>query len=114
MIIFLFLITTAKIRKNKYKANTYCIYIINTYFCSLNLNLHNIMENKKTKTFRFSEKTIFLLEKIAEKEQRNLTNALEVMVLEKSQFYGIKYFKKIPPYTGVYDDVKKDNPFDKL
>ncbi|MDY3538190.1 hypothetical protein [Riemerella anatipestifer] len=71
------------------------------------------MENKKTKTFRFSEKTIFLLEKIAEKEQRNLTNALEVMVLEKSQFYGIKYFKKIPPYTGVYDDVKKDNPFDK-
>lgn len=51
------------------------------------------MSSKISKTFRFSPLTIQLLELIAEKEQRNLTNALEFLIKEKAEKY--KQEKKI-------------------
>lgn len=71
-------------------------------------------EKKIPKNFKFSEKSVILLNKIAEFESRTLTGALEKMIEEKAQYYGLKYFKKIPQYEGSFDHVDKENPFKKM
>lgn len=46
--------------------------------------------NKKARNFRLDYKTIILLEKISEVENRDITNTLETAILEKADKLNIK------------------------
>lgn len=70
------------------------------------------MSKKISKNFRFSPETIMRLELISKKESRSLTNALEYMINEKADFYGIKVLKKKEPPSGAFPyngGLNKDN-----
>lgn len=45
----------------------------------------NNKEKKVPKSFRLSQKSIDLLDKICEKENRNETNMIETLILEKAK-----------------------------
>lgn len=49
-----------------------------------------ITVNKKARNFRLDYKTIILLEKISEVENRDITNTLETAILEKGDKLNIK------------------------
>lgn len=51
-------------------------------------------------SFRFSEETIYLIKKLAELEQRSITNTIEVLVYKEAKKQKIKYQPK--------DDDKQD------
>lgn len=57
---------------------------------------------KIARTFRFSEETIKRLELIAEREKRGITSALEFMISEKADYYGIKILKKKDTPSGAF------------
>ena len=42
-------------------------------------------------SFRFSEETIYLIKKLAELEQRSITNTIEVLVHKEAKKQKIKY-----------------------
>lgn len=45
-------------------------------------------------SFRFSEETIYLIKKLAELEQRSITNTIEVLVHKEAKKQKIKYTPK--------------------
>ena len=45
-------------------------------------------------SFRFSEETIYLIKKLAELEQRSITNTIEVLVHKEAKKQKIKYQPK--------------------
>lgn len=45
-------------------------------------------------SFRFSEETIYLVKKLAELEQRSITNTIEVLVHKEAKKQKIKYTPK--------------------
>lgn len=49
----------------------------------------NNKEKKVPKSFRLSQKSIDLLSKICEKENRNETNMIETLILEKAKDISI-------------------------
>lgn len=67
-------------------------------------------KNKKLKNFRFSEITIRKLERIAEIENKNLTEALEFMIQEKADYYSIILLQKKEKPSGAFpygEGIKK-------
>lgn len=73
------------------------------------------MKDKKIrKSYRLSDLTVRRLEAIAKKENKDFTEALEFMIQEKADFYGIKILrrKEIPsgafPY-GAGESIRFEN-----
>lgn len=59
-------------------------------------------KKKISKTFRFSDETLRRLDKICEKEGRKMTEAIEFMIQEKADYYGIVVLKKKEPGSGAF------------
>lgn len=57
---------------------------------------------KVPRSYRLSEETLKRLELISVKENRSVTNALEFMISEKADFYGIKVLKKKDKASGAF------------
>lgn len=59
-------------------------------------------EKKISKTYRLSDLSIRRLEAIAKAENKNHTQALEFMIQEKADFYGIKMLRKKEVGSGAF------------
>lgn len=59
-------------------------------------------EKKTTRTFRFSDLTIRRLSLIAKTENKTMTEALEFMIQEKSDFYGLKVLRRKEIGSGAF------------
>ena len=59
-------------------------------------------DKKKLKTFKLSDTAIRRLVLIAKQEGKNQTQALEFMIQEKADFYGIKVLRKKEIGSGAF------------
>lgn len=55
-------------------------------------------------SFRFSEETIYLIKKLAELEQRSITNTIEVLVHKEAKKQKIKYQPKEDDNQGKKEE----------